>query len=323
MKLFKRLGIVLGVLLLLIVIASVVGIIRIDSLAKHAIERGGTHATGVDTRVHKVSLSLLGGSFGMDGLSVKNPQGFKADKFLALGNGGVAVSLASLNKPVIRLQTLSLSDLTLNIEARGNTYNYQPILDRLKSMKPDDPAAKDAPKDGKKFIVDEISIRNVLIHVDLADLPGGLESLAGKDKSIDIPIHEVNLKNVGNADGSGVPIAELARVIVKALMDAAAAEGHGRLPAELLNDLTGRLATFADLSSLKGMQVQVAGKVGDALESLSAKLEKSFGATSTGVADKAKDVIKDAGGHVDKALDKAGDKLRGLLPGKQDKKDDK
>ena len=83
----KILKLVLGAVVLLVLLAAVaVGLVlwRLDTIAKQAIEAGGTQATGVATTLDQANVSVLGGSFSMAGLTIANPPGFKSPHFFHL-----------------------------------------------------------------------------------------------------------------------------------------------------------------------------------------------------------------------------------------------
>src|SRR5947207_920319 len=106
----KKLLIVVGGLLVLVVVGVAIVFFSIDTIAKRAIERGATQALGVKTTVSSVSVGLLSGEFSLKKLEVANPDkgGFKANHFLTLGSGGVAVTLSTLRKPTVEMPRLGL-----------------------------------------------------------------------------------------------------------------------------------------------------------------------------------------------------------------------
>lgn len=293
MKLIKRLVLV-GFVLVVLVAAAGVGIVYyVDSIAKEAVERGGTYALGVPTKLGDADVGLLSGGFDMKKLDVSNPQGYKSASFLSMGEGGVRVSLSTLRQPIVEVPRLALSDIQINLEKSGDKANYQVILDNLKKLESGQPQQQ--PKgDGKKYVINEVEIKNVKVHVDL--LPAG-----GALTQVDIALDEVRLKDVGTA-GKGVPLSDLASIIVKALMSAIASKGQGIIPGELLGDLQGKLAQLQNLDQL-GVK-------------LSAQLNEQ--ATKV-IGDVQKDVekkIEDAKKDVEKKLEEG---LKGLIPGEKKK----
>lgn len=282
----------------LVVVAVLVAVAAIDGIARTAIEKGGTYALGAKTGVASVHVGLLSGEFSMNGLTVDNPSGgaFASPHFLTLGKGGVAVTLGTLNKPTVELPSLTLSNLDVNLEKKDGKTNYGAILDHLKQTTGGDskPASKPA-ADEKRFIIHDLDIQNVTVHVDLL---GGPAVLSNATK-LTVPIERIQLTDVGKTGtgvaGSGVTMSELSGIVVKAVLAAAAQKGGDIIPADVLSDLQGQLAAFGDLDKLK-MNVTAAAK------------------------EKVEELQKKAADEGKKALDEAADKLKGLIPGGGGKK---
>lgn len=302
-KLIKRFFALVFLVVLLVVGAVVFAIVNINSLARTGIEKGGTYALGVPTTLQSANVGLLDATFRMSGLNVANPPGFKAPSFLALGSGGVAVSLNSLSKPVVELPTLSLDNLAVALEKSGGKTNFNLILDNIKKVadQAGGSGGSQSPAAGgeKRFVVNQLALTNIKISVDLIGGPGDLTK-------INIPIDEIRLNNVGKTGtgvaGTGVTMSELASIIVQAVLAAAKDKGAGILPADLLNDLQGGLAGLGNLDNL-GMSVaaQAQGTV--------QKLGESLGAEA------AKSVTEKLGPGAGKVVEDATKKVTELIPG--------
>ncbi len=285
MKIVKKLVIGAGVVVFLLAGAVVVGVMSIDSIAKTGIEKGGTYALGVDTKVDSVSIGLLSGQFGLSGLKVANPSGFKTAEFMSLGNAGVAISTASLNKPVVELPTLSLSTIRVSLERTGGKSNYQLILDNLAKLKSGSPSSQGGSE--KKFVIKDLTITDVKVHLDLLGIGGELTAL-------DVPIDKISLKNVGS-DGSGVDAGELTGVVIRAVLAAAVEKGGGAIPSDVAGELTSQLAKLGNLGDIG---VQAAGQVTKSVTELG----------------KAVDGI---GKQAEKTADELKKGIEGLFPGKK------
>lgn len=298
-KLIKRLF-ALGFVLVLLVIGGVVfAVMNINSLAKAGIEKGGTYALGTNTTLQSANVGILGGTFAMNGLNVANPPGYKAPSFLSLGSGGVAVSFNSLSKPVVELPKLSLDNLNVALEKSGGKANFNVILDHIKKVA--DQAGGSGGSGGsssggdKKFVVNELSLTNIKISVDLIGGPADLTK-------VNIPIDEIKLTNVGKTGtgvgGTGVTMSQLASIIVEAVLAAAADKGGGILPADILGDLQGGLAGLGNLDNL---QMSVAAKAQGTIEKIGS--------------DAVKKVTDKLGGEAGKVVEDATKKVTDLIPG--------
>lgn len=296
MKIIKRLIVVAALLIVLVVGVIIFGLSRIDSIFKAAVEKGGTYAMGVDTKLASADVKLTQGSVAMSGLTVANPTGYKSDKFFGLGNGSIQVALPTLDKPVIEVPTLKLSDIRVNLEKADGKANYKVILDNLAKLS-GGKSSQPAPSSGneKKFIINDVDIKNVVVHVDLIPQGGALTQ-------VDVPIEEIKLKNVGTASG-GLPAGELAKVIIKAVLTVATEKGGGLIPADVLGDLQSQLAQLGDLSA---MGIEVQSKLSDAAAKATEDLKK-----------KADAAVQEGKKELDKTIEEGKKKLEDLIPGKK------
>ncbi len=284
----KKLLVLVLVLVLLVVGAAVALLFYADQAVKIAVEKGGTYAMGVNTTLGGADVGVVSGSLALSDLRIANPAGYKSDRFFGLGSGSVSVSLASLRQPIINIPTLDLSDISLNLERSADKANYQVIMDNLKRFESGGSKEEKPAGDEKRFVIQHVTIRNVKVHVDM--LPQG-----GALTTVNIPIDLVELRDVGTA-GKGVPMAELANIIVKALLAVVAEKGPGLIPGEILGDLTSGLSQLQNL------------------DQLGIKLQSTIGAEAQKLIDGAKGQVNKA---VDDAKKKVEDKLKDLIPGKK------
>ncbi len=291
----KKLFALVFILVALCIFAVIVAFYSIDTIAKRAIESGGTYALGVPTTLNSASVGILGGTFSMSGLNVANPSGFGSAPFLSLGNGAVAVTFASLREPVVVLPRLTLDNLNVSLEKKGAASNFNVILDNLKKLSSGGSSKSSGSE--KKFVINELSLKNIKIGVDLIGGPAAVSNLT----KLTIPIDEIKLENVGKTGsgvgGTGVTMEQLSSSIVQAVLAAAAQKGNGILPAELLGELQGSLANLGQLDKL-GMKVLADPKM----------LEKLGAGNATQAIDQGK-----------KAVDDAAKKVTDLIPGMKPK----
>lgn len=293
MKLVKVLLIVGAAVLVLIVLAVVAVFVSIDRIAKAGIVEGTGYALAVPTSLESADVGVLDGTFEMSGLQVENPEGYDSPFFFRLGSGGVAVSLDSLRSDVVVLPKFELADIDLHIDRKGLSSNVHQILENLKRFESTD-TGEPKPDAGpaKKFVVNEIEIRNVTAHVHLLPLGGELTTTK-------LIIPEIMLKDVGSA-GDPITLAQLTNIITQAILASAAEVGGGILPDDVINDLK---SSLGDLNALAENGVEMVITEGEkALEEAKDRLEEE----ADELQDKAKDAINEGldsilgGGNKDK-----------------------
>ena len=294
-KIKKLLLILIGAPIVLLIVAIVLLLLFANSAARQGVEAGASYALGVKTTLDRASVGIFSGKFGLGGLKVANVQGYKADKFMSLGDGKVAVSLGSLMQDTILVPSFSLDTIEVNLEKRDGKANYQVIMDNLgKVSKGSQPSSKPTSEGGgKKLIINELTIRHVKVTADLLAVG-----------PVTIPIDEIKLTNVGKGTGkgvadSGVTVGQLSSIIVQAVLGAAAEAGGNILPKDVLGDIKGGLD---QLGGLKDVGVQVVGQAGQAAQQIGGAIQ---GAAQEGAK------------QIDNIQKGIGDQLKGILPGKK------
>ena len=287
MKLLFKLFIALLVVVVIVVAGA---FFYVDPIAKKSIEQGGEMALGVPTNLDKVHISLFGGEASLNGLRVANPPGFKAETFMQLGQGGVAVSLGSLMGDTIKIPQVKLTNIRINLEQVGKENNIDPILARAKSLsgKSAKSTAPPADKAGKKFVVEYFLLDDVQINASL--------DLLGQATAVNLVLPKIELRDLG-AKEQGIPMPELIQKVVQAVLSVAQ-NSSGQLSPALAKLLAGELG---DLDNIKAEVIgQAKVQVEEKVEDLQQKLKE--------------EVPLNLSPELDKAVDeKAGTLLKGLL----------
>ena len=242
MKWFVR--ILLGVVALVIV-GVVLVVLLINPIAKAAVERGGTYALGVGTKVDSMSIGLTSGDVKMVGLEVANPEGFKSEHLMKSGTFAVTVRVMSLFGQTVEVHEFTVDGLDMNIELVGLVANVTKIMDNLKKLSSTDPGpakSKAPPSEGKKVSVTNITIRNVVARFYL----GG--------KCITVKVPPIEMKNVTSDNATGVAMYELVARVVPAILAAVFDAAKGAVDLKFLDDMNGQL---------KGVADALGGKVGN------------------------------------------------------------
>jgi hypothetical protein len=297
MKWIKRIVILL---VLVVVVVAVIGVVMIDRIAKHGVEQGGSYAMGVTTKLDGIHVGLLSGSVSLDGLSVENPEGFKADHFLKLGDGSVEVSLGSLMGDTVEVPSLKLNHIDIALEKDKGKANYDVILENLAKVTGSDAEPAPDEAEGKKFVIRELIITDVNVK---AEVIGGM--------SVPVKVPEIRLTDIGTESDKGVLLKDLSGIIVTAILATVAEQAGDILPGDIGKGLQGGLAAVGDLGEFG---VQVVGDVTAQASQIVGETAEKLGETAGQVGEAAKSVGDEAG----KAVDKLGEGLGGLLGGKKD-----
>lgn len=253
----------------LLLVALAVGglVLGLDAAVRAAVEKGGSHALGVPTRLESASLSPFDGELTLEGLEIANPPGFEERPFLALERAHTVVDLGSLREDVVRVETIELGNVRVLLQRRDGRSNYAVILDHIGGE--GGPSESDSGDEGPRVHVDRLVIRDVHAEFDLLPIGGELTRA-----SVTIP--ELVLEDLGNSE-EGASVAEITARVVEALLMASLEAGGRVLSPELLVDLKDGLAGLGvkaiDVGEVVVDEVsdalkKVGGEAGKALEGL-------------------------------------------------------
>ena len=286
----KGLRIILAIVLLVLVAVVVFGMI-VNSVAKKAVEEGGTYALGVDTRVDTVSLSLVRGQLDMDKLNVANPEGYKTDHLIAANRFHMTVETGSVFSDTVEIPTFQIDGLGLNIEQKSGKTNISEIIDNIAKLAGEEDA--DA-EEGKLVRVGSFVVTDIVATVQV--LPIG-----GEATTLEVKVPRIELKDISSADGKGVPVSELFGQLLVPVLTAVLEKGQGILPTDLLNDLDKNVNGL--VGTLGEDAARLAEQAGESLKELEGAVEE-VGKTIEG----ATEGLKDAGEGLKGALESLGGK---------------
>jgi hypothetical protein len=287
---------IFAVLVALVVLAGFGLGLFLDSAVRTAVERGGTHALGVETRLEKADIGLFSGQFALAGLTIANPGGFAEPNFFALRSTSLELPLATLMEDKITIPALAIEGVTLDLERNASGTNYQKILDHLEQLGGGDAdgsgkGSSESSKGGKAFRLERLVIRDVRATVSL--LPAG-----GELTKLSLAVPEIVMERFD----SEMSLVELCALVVRTVVQAAVQAGADTLPAELLADLRGRVGALEGLAR---------GKIGETLGGLESKLGEEAHKLGPG----AEQALQEATNKLDEKL---GGKLDGLLNKKKE-----
>jgi hypothetical protein len=284
----KKLVRVLLVFALLVVAALVGAVLLVDSLTRQAVERGGTYALGVETRLDEASIGLFSGAFALHGLTVANPPGFAEPSFFALRSGELVLPLSNLRQERIEIPKLELAGITLALERNAQGTNYAAILANLERLQQGGTeggagGTGDASGGGKVFRLGELLLRDIRATVQLVPSAGDLTRL-------ELAIPEVRVQGLA----SDLTLPQLCALVVRTVVDAAVRQGADTLPREMLEDLRGKLGDLEDTARAKleekaGELLEGAGKLGPEAEAAAKQAKDALGGKLDDLLKKKKD----------------------------------
>ena len=213
----KIIGLITGLAILLILVASVVFVLtNLNMIVKKAIEKYGSEAAQTPVRVRQVKISLKEGSGGIYGLSVANPNGFEMKQAFYLGEAKVDIDPKSLTQEVKVIDDVIVDKPEIFVEINAeNKNNLTEIQNNL--PKPPKSALKQENKSSEKKEEPKLRIR----HIRFSDgLITAKVVKLNKEYEIKMPSFEMN--NLGGQSG-GTPT-EITKQILGEITKRAVAE---------------------------------------------------------------------------------------------------
>ncbi|MDP1652854.1 MAG: hypothetical protein Q8L56_09045 [Rhodocyclaceae bacterium] len=198
-----------GVAILVIALGGVAFwlVSSLDSLVKTAIEKYGSEITQVSVSVGNVKISPTDGKGAIEGLRVGNPKGFRTPHAMSVGSIELAVDPASLASDVVLIRRIAIASPRISYEAgSGDKSNFDVIQRNVDQSL--GKHRKEKASQGKKMIVDHLSIRDIKVNYSPFLLEG---------QGFEISLPDIELRDIGKSKG-GVTSGELAKVVMDTLM---------------------------------------------------------------------------------------------------------
>lgn len=194
---------------ILIVLAAAIGAVlfwlsgSIDGLIKTAVSDYGSAMTQAKVSVDAVKIAPADGKGTISNLSIGNPAGFKTAYAIKVGRIDVDIDIATVTRDVIVIRRIAINAPDVIYEKGDAMTNFDAIQKNIASYL----GPADSKKDGRKLVVEELTIRDARAQASAAFMNG---------KTVSVPLPDITLKNLGKAKG-GITPGELGQEVVGAL----------------------------------------------------------------------------------------------------------
>jgi hypothetical protein len=270
----KKLMIIGGVLVVVVVGAVALLFAGLDDLVKTAVEKGGSEATQVEVTLANASVKPTEGSAALSGLVVGNPDGFKTDNAFELGQISVKIDPSTVTQDPIVIKEVIISKPVVTYELGSNGSNIDAIKANVEKLAGSGGGSSGG-GDGPKIIIEHLYVRDGSVNVSAT-------ALGGKTMSASLP--EIHLTDIGK-DKGGADANEVASKIMAALT-----KNVGGFISGL--DITSVFEGMTNVpDSLKGMAGGAMDKAGEMMKGVT-------GGDSGGAVKGAEDAVKGAGDAV-------------------------
>ncbi len=214
----KKVIIVLGVVIVIIGIASFYLFSNLNSIVKTAIEKYGSTVTQTAVQVDKVQIKLSEGAGTIKGLTIANPTGFDADFAFSLGEITTGIDLKSLQQEPYVINEVTVREPIVSVEINSDRKTNLNELKKtiMKAVPQNTPST--ANSDSAKEITGNeprLIIRKLIFS------QGTIKVLAKplNNKQYTLKLTKIDIKNLGGK--TGATPAELSKEILNRLIEQA------------------------------------------------------------------------------------------------------
>jgi len=207
----KKLLIIAGVLVVLLVVGFVVVAMSLGKIIKTGVETVGPTLTKTEMKLDSATLSLLGGAGTLKGFNMGNPEGFKTPSSVKAGSVSLGVKPGSLFSDKVHVTHVRVEGPEITFEGTiGTKNNLSQILANVEAATGS--TAKPAPTEkgsgaSRKLQVDEFSITGAKVNLSMTLLGG---------RSVTVPLPPIKLENLGQG-ADGITVAELTKKVLSSV----------------------------------------------------------------------------------------------------------
>jgi len=210
MKIGRTIGISVGAVAIIIIVAVLYLLSSLDALVAEAIRKYGSQVTGTAVDVSSVKIDIKSGAGGINQLTIANPKGFSSPYIFTLGNISTAIDVASVNKDPIVIKQILIKkpDVFYEINEAGasNLTELQKNIEQSTAKAGADTKEK-SDSSAPKLVIHELVIEGGKIDANVAAL----------NKPLEANLPRIHLTGIGEKSG-GATGAEVAEQVVKAII---------------------------------------------------------------------------------------------------------
>jgi uncharacterized protein involved in outer membrane biogenesis len=198
----------------IVIVCIVLGVVAVGALfyflndiVKTGVETAGPQLTKGEMRLAKANLSPFSGLAQMTGLFVGNPEGWKSESAIKVGDVKVSLNVRSALSDTVIIDSIHIHAPEITYETALTGSNLGKILENIEAFAGGEKQAQPttSTSSSKRFRVKDIQIHGARVH------------LSALGKQLTVPIADIHLQNIGT-DNNAVTAAELSREIIKPLL---------------------------------------------------------------------------------------------------------
>jgi hypothetical protein len=170
----------------IILVGFLVLTFSLDFLVKSGIESTGTEMTGTGVTVEKVSISPFSGTGTIEGLKVKNPEGFDSEYAIVMQEFDISIDAWSVLSDTIIVNSIVISEPALSVIQKVPENNLKMLMNNMEKSTAEESSTT-------AMIIETLLIENGQVTVT----PN-----IGGERSATVKMEKIELQNVGKEGSS-------------------------------------------------------------------------------------------------------------------------
>lgn len=229
------------VVTLLLVFASVIGMLVLDGVAQSIIQKKGSEGLGVNLTMQSAHVGFFGDDSTMKGIAVENPEPFFSDEaptILTVKDAEIQFSILSLLEGEVVIPSVTVSGVSLTLQEKDGKTNIDAIINHIKQ---DETPEGIHPE--PKFNIETMTIKNIEVQAS-----GSFTIF--KDRLVDANIDEITLHNIGTDGDAEVATEAITSAVTHAIFQHLSqhpVEGFSRLAFSNVTNAIDSLPVFHQL----------------------------------------------------------------------------
>ena len=211
------------VVVVLLVAAIAFAFLSLNRIVKKGVETVGPQVTKVSITLDSVNLSVLSGQGTIKGMVIGNPEGYKTESAIRMGEATLQLAPKSLltDKIVVNKINVVAPEITFEGSLKGS--NLTKLLANVEEFTASLPSQGTGKAGGggasKRLQVDAFSITGAKVNLSM-DMLGG--------KKMSVPLPDIHLENLG-AGPEGITAGELVKQVLSVVVQSTTKEVAGAL----------------------------------------------------------------------------------------------
>tara|TARA_R100001143_G_C3361089_1_gene135918 strand:+ start:16955 stop:17626 length:672 start_codon:yes stop_codon:yes gene_type:complete len=182
---FKKLSIIAGTILTILIILFMVAMLSINSIVKSGVEEIGTEMTGTAVTVEGVSISPFSGKGSITGFSVANPDDYQQDYVFQADDFSIELDPWSLFSDEVVVHEIIITSPSIYVEQKLPENNINTILQHIRNIAELESSDRDM----------------VIEHFLLTEGTVDLYTEVGGERSARVEISTIELHDLGRGGG--------------------------------------------------------------------------------------------------------------------------